>query len=500
MIRRGAPAWVVMLRRTLFSASLLAAVALVGFALSASGQGASGGDVGVVALSTSDVDAVAATGSGWVRLSSTWSLLEPTNGVYAQGAWNSLEARLRHAKSLGLKVQLTLTGSPAWATNESGSGATPTPANYGRYAQFLGDLAHRLAPYVDAWVVWNEPNHPFYWQSPNPAAYAQLQKDAYPAIKAQDPSSVVLLAPIAPTGPGIYGVPGSGSINPYDYLQSLYDNGIRGYYDAVAWNLYPPGAPEDTFVDSSGRPYAGSFPGQLYAHSLIQANDPGKHVWITEFGWSTCISCSLNLINGVDEATQADYLSRAWTYERRYLPWVDVMFWFEASDSNSPSTWERGLGLIRPDGSHKPSYQSLIDVANQRGGSGGGGGGGTGTTGTTGGGGGGGSKPPKAAKVCTVPAVVRSKGKVVLNVGAFTPKPHLGFFNLAFAVVTKSKKTNVVIDGQRGTKWLGVTTVKLKQSSKLRLKVRDRGYTMIRVRANSALGRACRSRAPVGLR
>ena len=99
-----------------------------------------------------------------------------------------------------------------------------------------------------------------------------------------------------------------------------------------------------------------------------------------------------------------------------------------------------------------------------------------------------------------MPSVVRAKGKVVLNVGVFTPKPRLGFFNLSFAVVTKSKKTAVVVDAQRGAKWLGVTTVKLKRSSTLRLKVRDRGYTMIRVRANSALGHACRSRAPVGLR
>ena len=361
---------------------MLAAVGLAGFALSASGQGASGADVGVVAHSTGEVDEVAATGAGWVQLTSSWARLEPVNGMYSVPRWDALDALVSHAKSLGLHVELTLTGAPDWATGATGTGVPPQPAFYGRYAKFLGDLAHRLGPKVDAWVAWNEPNHPNYWSTPDPVAFAHLQQAAYPAIKAADPSSTVLLAPIAPTGPGLYGNPGSGSINPYNYLQSLYDNGIRGYYDAVAWNLYPPGAPEDAFPDSSGRPYAGSFPGQLYVHSLIQANDPGKHVWITEFGWSTCSGCQQNLVNGTDEATQADYLSRAWTYERRYLPWVDVMFWFEATDGNSPSTWERGLGLIRSDGSHKPSYQALTAVANQSGGSsgGGGGGGGTGTT------------------------------------------------------------------------------------------------------------------------
>ena len=308
--------------------------------------------------------------------------------------------------------------------------------------------------------------------TPDPAAYAQLQKAAYPAIKAaRSELDRAARADRADRARNLrvprFRLDQSLQLPP----EPLRQRHPRATTTPIAWNLYPPGAPEDTFPDSSGRPYAGSFPGQLYVHSLIQANDPGKHVWITEFGWSTCSGCQQNLINGTDEATQADYLSRAWTYERRYLPWVDVMFWFEATDSNSPSTWERGLGLIRSDGSHKPSYQALTAVANQSGGSsGGGGGGGTGTTGG-GSGGGGGSKPPKA-KVCTVPSVVRSKGKVVLNVGVFTPKPHLGFFNLSFAVVTKSKKTAVVVDGQRGAKWLSVTTVKLKQSSKLRLKVR----------------------------
>ncbi len=99
--------------------------------------------------------------------------------------------------------------------------------------------------------------------------------------------------------------------------------------------------------------------------------------------------------------------------------------------------------------------------------------------------------------MCTVPSVKRSKGKVVLNVGGFTPKPARGFFNLAFAVVTKAKKTTtVVIDGQRGAKWLKVSTVKLKHSSRIKVRLRDRGYELIRVRASSSFGKVCRGRAP----
>ena len=415
MFRHGARTWVAIARRSLLAMALVAATGLAGFALSASGQGSSGGDVGVVAHSDTEVDQVAASGAGWVAWVSSWSRLEPTNGVYSVSAWDALEAHLQHAKAQGLRVELTLTGAPSWANGGfAGTGVPPTPANYPRYASFLKALAKRMGPLVDAWIVWNEPNHPNYWATPDAVEYTRLLKAAYPAIKSADPTSTVLLGPLAPTGPGLNGNGGSGAIDPYTFLTSVYAAGIRGYADALAWNLYPPGAPEDTFTDSSGHPYAGSFPGQLYVHSLLQSLDPGLHVWVTEFGWSTCVSCQLNLINGVDEPTQADYLGRAWTYERRYLPWVDVMFWFEAQDSNSsPSTWERGLGLLRNDGSAKPAYQALGVIANQ---SGGGGGGGTGTG--TGGGGGGGTGTgttttvkPKPPKVCSVPSVRALEGQ-----------------------------------------------------------------------------------------
>ena len=47
------------------------------------GQGSSGGDVGVDAHSDAQVDRVADSGAGWVGLSSSWAVLEPTNGVYS---------------------------------------------------------------------------------------------------------------------------------------------------------------------------------------------------------------------------------------------------------------------------------------------------------------------------------------------------------------------------------------------------------------------------------
>ncbi len=90
---------------------------------------------------------VAATGAGWVELTSSWARLEPVNGdVRRCCAGTALDALVSHAKSLGLHVELRLTGAPDWATGATGTGVPPRPAFYGRYAQFLGDLAQRTRP------------------------------------------------------------------------------------------------------------------------------------------------------------------------------------------------------------------------------------------------------------------------------------------------------------------------------------------------------------------
>ena len=53
-------------------------------------------------------------------------------------------------------------------------------------------------------------------------------------------------------------------------------------------------------------------------------------------------------------------------------------------------------------------------------------------------------------------------------------------------------KAAVRIDARRAKKWKTVSTVHLKRSSKLGIRVRDRGYDGIRVRATSRYGTACR--------
>ncbi len=119
----------------------------------------------------------------------------------------------------GTKVILDVVGTPQW---ESGSSDEHVPpANPQDYAEFVATLAHRFAPWVAAYEIWNEEDAPAFWTgAPNPAAYTQLLKATYPAVKSADPAATVLLG-------GLTG-------NDYEFLEGVYAAGGKGYFDAVA--------------------------------------------------------------------------------------------------------------------------------------------------------------------------------------------------------------------------------------------------------------------------
>ena len=235
----------------------------------------------------------------------------------------------------------------------------PSKSNLHEYAGFLSDLASDLGHLIDAYAVWNEPGLPHFWNDPDPARYVELQQAAYVAIKAADPTALVLAAPLAPAG--------SGHISPYDFLADSYAAGLKGFADIIGWNAFPPGAPEDDVKDSKGRPFPGTLPAQFYLRDMLDSLDPGRQVWMTELGWSTCSGCADPAIhqNETTEALQAEYVGRAFTYRRRHLEHtLQRIFWYTLRNTgDNPNNWVQTQGLIRRDWTPKPAYQALLDLS-----------------------------------------------------------------------------------------------------------------------------------------
>jgi hypothetical protein len=90
--------------------------------------------------------------------------------------------------------------------------------------------------------------------------------------------------------------------------------------------------------------------------------DGDKPIWFTEFGWTTA---STGDRPGVDETTQAQYLLQAFQLIRRDYPYVTNAFWFTMRDRDDSSPYENEFGMLRVDGSAKPSYAAFAEANRQ---------------------------------------------------------------------------------------------------------------------------------------
>ena len=276
----------------------------------------------------------------------TWPDLEPQRGVYAPNWVESYETTIK-ALPPGTKVILDVVGTPKWETGSSDE-HTP-PVNPAEYGALLAFLAHRYGPMVTAYEIWNEEDASRWWSGgPNPAAYVQLLKATYPAIKAAFPSATVVMG-------GLTG-------NDFQFLEDVYQAGGKGYFDVVgvhtdtSCNIL---SPYEFLRGADHRLIADSFLAYREVHAVMLANGDEKPIWMTEMSWRTTnATCAEGAwagqkAGGVSEARQALYLRQAY-HCLKEDPYVQVALWFGLQDQGVSVS-----GLLRANGSRKPSFDAM---------------------------------------------------------------------------------------------------------------------------------------------
>jgi hypothetical protein len=290
-----------------------------------------------------ELHAVASTGAKWVRVDFNWPTLAPTRNTRN---WRPADHLVQVANSLGLHLLGEITSTPAW------EGTLPNPTDFGNWA---GELAGRYGPQgVHAWEIWNEANLKGPWHgAPNPVLYTALLKSAYTAIHAADADPTVVTSGMSPAADTA-----GYSLSPYTFLKDLYDNGAKGYFDAVGLHITQ--TPFAINCATCNQTWNQSYAAQTQMYPLMQQMGDGyKKIWATEAGYST----TTNTSKGVSEAQQGPLLIQlldAWLHK----PYAGPVFVYSVRDQGTDtSNWFDMMGLLRHNYTPKPAYGQFASYA-----------------------------------------------------------------------------------------------------------------------------------------
>ena len=306
-----------------------------------------------------ELDLVKDAGGDTVRIDLAWSSLE-TNAKGDFSSWyvNKADAFMAAAGERGLKVIGTLWATPCWASaapEEKKLGCTGAwwdrgvdryaPANPSDYADAAVWVARRWGAQLVALEVWNEPNLPdkYSLQAPDPAAaYAGILKAAYPRVKE--------------AVPGLRVIGGALAFSDGDFLERLYDLGIKGHFDAFSIHPYNEWRDPDDLWKIEWRKYT-FLTGVPWVRSVMEAHGDGdKSIWLTEFGFSTCGTGSSWC---VAPQAQSEFINDSFRIAAGW-DYVEAAIAYNLRNKGTdPEDRESQFGLVARDFTPKPGYEGF---------------------------------------------------------------------------------------------------------------------------------------------
>jgi hypothetical protein len=313
-------------------------------------------------------------GIGWIRQEFPWEdieihgrgdFMDRRNDYTGDGlpdeisAWEKYDNIVGLAQQYNIQMIVRLSTPPRWAQPANTTPQGP-PSDPQDFVNFALAVAQRYQGRVSHYQIWNEPNLYPEWgeQQINPQGYADLLCRTYRALKAFDPSLVILTAPIGPT------IDLSGR-DAYDllYLQRLYDFGISECYDilsAQAYGLFS--GPTDRRMRSTTMNFARP---QWLRDIMLANGDAEKPIWISEAGWNPVAGMDYLLgyetFGTVTMQEAADYVPLAYQRALSEWPWMGVMtYWFlkRPDDSEKNQSWYY-FRLLENDFTPTPIYDNF---------------------------------------------------------------------------------------------------------------------------------------------
>jgi len=340
------------------------------------------------ALRTGTLDEIKSLGVHWLRIVMYFNDVAPNrDGTHIPTGdeadpgfydWTRYDRMLQEADARGFRILLTISGPvPRWATKRRTDHVTrPSPTRFGRFAEAV---AKRYGAIVDAYSIWNEPNHPGFlkpqWtgkgrhrDATSARLYRELYRSAHRGLKRGGSGRApILIGETAPRGTGHV-------VHPIIFLRRALCLNARWHMrrschklDADGWAHHayttrrgpyfvPPSA-NDVTIGVLGR-----LNSALAKAARAGAIRKGMPIWLTEFG----IQSFPDHLMGVSEHTQAEYLAiseRIAQHNKRVVAFSQYLMRDDDPRQDAESKLSRyggfESGLRHSDGEPKVAYDAF---------------------------------------------------------------------------------------------------------------------------------------------
>jgi len=271
----------------------------------------------------------------------SWAKLEKNNTTPDRYSWEIYDEDMAEFASEGLTPIITISDIPSWA-GETRSGPFNDDAR-DDFAEFVGAVVNRYSrpPYnIKYWELFNEPDgtQPLWGAGITTwgyfgKEYALMLKEAYPAIKASDPSAQLVMGGLAYDG---FTKDGGNFYKPF--INNVLANGGGEYFDIMNFHYY-------YFARET---WEGSIIGKVNALKVVMA----------QYGIDKPMICTEVGIWGYEEEYYLDLQARyvPMVYTRGFSAGLASVLWFPLA-SSAGGIFEGGL-LREEDLSEKPAYLS----------------------------------------------------------------------------------------------------------------------------------------------
>ena len=315
-----------------------------------------------------DLRLITDAGFRWQKTLFQWRQIEGAcKGCFD---WSEADRVVQASASAGVQIIARLDFQPAWARKDGATNGPPD--NYQDYFDFVSAFVSRYGSAsrvgrVAAIEVWNEVNLDREWGGATidrrqAADYVRLLDGAYSAAKAADPAVTVITAGLSPTG-----VNNGHSADDAQYLQWLYDAGMKGKYDVLGAHGNVQAPEVDAALNSLPNfPHPSFYFRRIeqLRDVMVKNGDSDKRVWLLEFGWTADTIHPNYSWFAVSEDKKGTNILKAFAYAREHWqPWIGVMtLWTLPDPAWTPEREEYWWAITNTDGTPRAAYNDILQA------------------------------------------------------------------------------------------------------------------------------------------